>query len=142
MASFGEYIIVWNLLPELAAKLEKAVDAAARKAAFDIQAKAQALAPVDTGFLKNSIYTITDKGSTYGNIAAPPEGAEALAEVSKPAKPVRAVVAVAANYGVFVEFGSVHGPAQPYLTPAADAVMPSYQAALEKLEDVMMAASL
>ena len=139
MASFGEYIVVFDLLPELAAKLEKAVDAAARKAAFDIQAKAQAMAPVDTGFLKNSIYTITDKGSTYGNIAEPGEGAEALPEVAKPAKPVRAVVAVAANYGVYVEYGTVHGPAQPYLRPAAEKVMPEFQKALEKLEDLMMA---
>lgn len=139
MAVFGEMIVIYDILPELAEKLTKALDEAVRKAAFDIQAAAQAAAPVDTGFLKNSIYVETDNGqSTYGAIQEPQEGQEVLPEIEPPTKH-QAFVAVAANYGVFVEFGSAHGPAQPYLTPAVALVEPQFHAALEKLEALMEA---
>ena len=139
MAAFGELIVIYDILPELAEKLTKALDEAVRKAAFDIQAAAQAAAPVDTGFLKNSIYVVTDNGqSTYGAIQEPTDGQEALPEVEPP-KRHQATVAVAANYGVYVEFGSAHGPAQPYLTPAVALVAPQFLAALEKMEALMEA---
>lgn len=139
MPAFGEMIVIYDLLPEMAEKLAKALDEAVKKAAFDIQAAAQAAAPVDTGFLKNSIYVETHSESTYGQIAEPTSPtATVLPEVEKP-KEHQAVVAVGANYGVYVEFGTVHGPAQPYLTPAAAIVEPQFIAALTKMEDLMAA---
>lgn len=139
MAAFGEMIVIYDILPELAEKLTKALDEAVRKAAFDIQAAAQAAAPVGpTGFLKNSVYVKTDKESTYGAIQEPQEGQEALPEVEPPKKH-QAVVAVAATYGVYVEFGTVHMSARPYLTPAVALVEPQFHAALEKLEALMEA---
>lgn len=138
MAAFGEMIIIYDLLPEIAEKLDKALDEAVRKAAFDIQGKAQAKAPVDTGFLKNSVYVVTHNESTYHDVQEPEEGQELLPEVGTP-KEHEAVIAVGASYGVYVEFGSEHGPAQPYLTPAAEEVRPQFTAALEKMEDLMSA---
>ena len=138
MAAFGELIVIYDLLPEMAEKLGEALDEAVKKASFDIQAAAQAVAPVDTGFLKNSIYVVTDDKSTYGGIQEPTGGQEALPEVEPP-REHEAVVAVAANYGVYVEFGTVHTSARPYLTPAVALVEPQFLAALEKMEALMEA---
>ena len=138
MAAFGEMIVIYDLLPELAEKLETALDEVVKKAAFDIQALAQMKTPVDTGFLKNSIYVRTPDESTYDDAQEPEPGQTLLPEVAAPHKH-EAVVAVGASYGVYVEFGSVHGPAQPYLTPAVAEVAPMLLLALEKLEALMEA---
>ena len=137
MGEFGELIVIYDLLPEIVTQLDRAVDAAVRKAAFDIQRGAQQRAPVDTGFLKNSIYTVTENKSGYDQAylkadSKNPEG-EMLPEVA-PAGKHEAYVAVGASYGVYVEFGSVHHSAQPYLTPAAEYEWPAFQAALAKIE--------
>ena len=137
MAGLGEYIVVYDLLPEIAAKLDEVLDKAVRKAAFDIQAHAQANITanesVRTGFLKNSVYVTTDEKSTYGEVQEPQEGQELLPEVEQPKKH-SAVVAVGANYGVFIEFGTVHMGPKPYLAPAVALVEPQFLAAMAKLE--------
>jgi HK97 gp10 family phage protein len=137
MAKFGEFIVVYNVLPEVAARMLETLDQIVRKAAFDISASAASQAPVDTGFLKNSIYVETEKESTYGDAGGGGDGSqEMLPEVEKPAKH-QAVIAVGASYGLYVEMGSVHGPAQPYLTPAVEKVRPEYDHALALLEAQM-----
>lgn len=73
-----------------------------RGAAFLCQRVAVQRAPVDTGFLRNSITV----GSVYGGTLQP----GALA----------AQVGPEAAYGGFVEFGTANQGAQPYLTPAAE----------------------
>ena len=62
-----------------------------------IEAEAKINAPVDTGFLRNSIM---------------------VAEMMVDTKGGYIVVAVFAEYGAFVEFGTVKMDAQPYLRPA------------------------
>ena len=128
----GELIVVYDILPEVAARMEEALDAIIKKCAFDIEAKAKAKAPVDTGFLKSSIYVETAKESTYDHAGGEGEG-EMLPEVERPKKH-NAIVAVGASYGAYVEFGTVHAPAQPFLTPAAEEVRPEFEAALHLLE--------
>src|SRR5690606_14664311 len=49
-----------NDLPRIAANLEPRVSQVVRKAAFDIEGKAKAAAPVDEGHLKNSIQASVD----------------------------------------------------------------------------------
>jgi len=73
-----------------------------RGAAFLCQRVAVQRAPVDTGFLRNSITV----GGIYGGTLTP----GALA----------AQVGPEAAYGAFVEFGTSRAGAQPYLTPAAE----------------------
>ena len=137
---FGEMVIIYNLLPEFAAQLEETVSKVVRKTAFDIQALAQANAPVDTGFLKNSIYTVMEGHSGYSNIEPPEkEGQELLPEVEPPHEKAAAIVAVGANYGIYQEFGSSRMPAHPYLTPAAELVKPYFLEALSHLEEAMAA---
>lgn len=69
-----------------------------RTATLKIEAEAKVAAPVDTGFLQNSI------ASNF-----PDE--------------LTGVVSVGAEYGIYVEMGTVHAPAQPFLLPAAERAM-------------------
>lgn len=100
--------IVFNRLPALKGQLRGRASQAVRKTAEDIQAGAASTAPVDTGNLRNSI------------------GMEMQDDVN-------AEVAVGAEYGIYVEYGTVHMGAQPYLTPAAEAARPGFIKAMESL---------
>ena len=135
MAKFGEVVVVYDILPEVAAKMEEVLSEIVRKVAFDLQAMAQVAAPVDTGFLKNSIYVVTNDKSTYDAASAPSKTSqELLPEVERPSTSTEAVVAVGANYGVYVEYGTVHQPAHPYLGPAAELMRGEFLRALTELE--------
>lgn len=138
----------FNHLGLIAAALQPTLDKVVRKATLDVQAQAQGNVTVVTGFLKNSIYTLTDAGeSSYDTAAAAAQAAnpkaEVLDQVETPKAPVggsRAVVAVGASYGSFVEMGTSKMAAQPYLQPAVDQVKPSFEAACSKLEDLLKGA--
>lgn len=122
-------------LPQVATKLTK-------KAAFDVQAEAQATVTVKTGFLKSSIYTVASDGSSSYDAAR--AEAEAKNEQGQMFDPVptpdpglgaaQASVVVGAEYGAIHEYGGAHQEGQPYLTPAAERVRPSYEAAWSRLE--------
>ena len=99
--------VVSNRFPEIGSALEGRVKTVVAKASFDIEARAKAIVPVDTGNLKSSI----------------------TAEVSG----TSSVVNVGANYAVFVEYGTRFMAAQPYLNPAVEAVRPSFNAALRQI---------
>lgn len=122
----------FNRLPEMPALLRKAMEQVIVKACFDIQAQAMSNAPVDTGMLESSIYTVTAKGSSYGDGVVDPS--KLLPEVDAPPNSLTAYVVVGANYGLYVEYGTEHGPAQPYLTPAAEFVRPQFEKAAHALE--------
>ena len=109
-----------------------------RKAAFDIQAESASRAPVDTGFLKNSIYVVTSKSSDYGSGG----GTNLLPPVEAPLDDKTAYIAVGAKYGIYPEMGTVHMPARPYLGPAVEAVRPGFEAALGAIEQKMREAGL
>lgn len=99
-----------NRFKQIAKKARKAVGAIVHKAAFDIEARAKSIVPVDTGMLKNSITT------------------EFPNEIS-------AIVAPHTEYEQYVEFGTRRQRAQPYMRPAAEKVRPAFVAACEKLEE-------
>lgn len=123
-----------NDFPRIAEELPKLVSKLVRAAALNVEHRAKDKAPVDTGFLKNSLYTVTSESSGYANAAATAASAnghaEMLSEEPAPEKPTTAVVAVGASYGLFVEYGSSHGPAQPYLEPALHEEAPAFEQAL------------
>ena len=100
--------LVFNKLPELRGQVRRRAADAVTKAAFDVEAQAKALAPVDTGALKSSIQ-------------AQPEG------------DLAARVDVGAEYGIYVEFGTRKMRAQPFLEPAAEQVKPSFEAAMRQV---------
>jgi hypothetical protein len=125
----------FNNWDEIAEKFEKATGQVVRKAAFDIVAGYQARCHVDTGFMKNSAYVVTDKESTYGQATPTKKGAYLLPEVEKPEDGHTAYAAIGANYAYIEEFGGVNHPAHPALVPAVEAVRPSFEAALGQIED-------
>jgi HK97 gp10 family phage protein len=94
MASFS--IRITGNTGDIAAKIEKKkqqITAVLAKTAADCQALAQQNAPVDTGFLKNSIHMIKVDETHY-------------------------MVVVGASYAWFVELGTHKMHAQPFLMPA------------------------
>lgn len=120
----------FNHFDEFSDQLMKALGQVVRKTAFDVQAAAQANAPVDTGNLRNSIYTKTSEGNNY-----PGNASDHLVEdQTGEANDLTAYVAVAASYGIYQEFGTTHIPAHPYLGPAVDSVQSSFESALEAIE--------
>lgn len=120
---------------EIAEVFGQATSQVVRKAAFDIQAGYQTRCHVDTGFMKNSAYIVTSEDSSYGDCQQPQKGQELLPEVEKPDDDQTAYVAIGANYAIIEEFGGVHHPAHPALVPAVDAVRPSFEATMGKIED-------
>lgn len=85
------------------------VRAIVRKTAFLVEGRAKILAPVDTGFLQNSITTSALSEATY-------------------------VVAVGAEYGIYVEFGTRKTRAQPYFIPAIEEGRRYFDRELKALE--------
>jgi len=137
MGEFGSVVVIYDIIPEVAAQMQRTLGKIVRKAAYDCQAAAQATVVVDTGFLKNSIYTISKGYSTYqsasGKAGRKNSDAEMLPEEPHPTSSTEASCAVGANYGVFVEFGTSRMSAQPYLTPAVAKVQPEFLHALSDL---------
>lgn len=82
-------------LPRIKRSLRPRVQEALQTAVHEIEAEAKMAAPIDTGYLRSSISS----------------------EVSG----MEGRVQVAAEYGVFVEFGTRYMAAQPFLTPAFEA---------------------
>ncbi len=127
--------VVYNHLPEFIGKLRAARSQILRKTVLDIERAAKQKAPVRTGFLKSSIYGLTTDYSGYQAQPAPP-GAALFPEVARPEEG-RGLVVVGASYGIFVEVGTRHMPARPFLTPAAMQVLPDYIQAWTKLEAML-----
>lgn len=90
-------------------------DALVRRIAFEVEAEAKQLAPVDTGALKASIYTRTS------NEQMPDVDEGERVELPRPPEGV-AHVGPSVEYGVYQELGTSDMAAQPYLTPAVEMV--------------------
>lgn len=103
-------VVKYNRLPQLAARLPDAVGAIVRKAAFDIEANAKTIVPVDTGTLKNSIR-------------------------SEFPSPTKAIIAPHTDYAIYVELGTQKMRARPYMRPAAEKVAPAFLEACRRLEE-------
>ena len=100
-------VIQSNNFASIAAGLEARASAVVAKTALDVEARAKTNAPVDTGFLRNSIATETN-GLT-------------------------ATVSVGAEYAVYQEYGTRFQAAQPFLIPAVEVVRPAFYEAMRQL---------
>lgn len=103
--------VLENKLPPIIKGMETQARQIVAKAALDIQAHAQQAVPVDTGTLKNSI-----RATQVGGNAA--------------SGSISWRVVVGADYGMYVEWGTVHTAARPFLGPAVNAVRPTFLAAM------------
>jgi HK97 gp10 family phage protein len=97
--------VVFNRFPEIAAKFPVQLHDAVVQMTGIIVQLAQANAPVDTGFLRDSIV------------------AEMIDEFS-------GTVTVGAYYGIYVEMGTRFMAAQPYFYPAVDEGSTRWEAVL------------
>lgn len=97
-----------NKLGSIVAGMEDKASEIIRKTAFDLQARAQVRAPVDTGYLRASIQA---------------------KEVTR----LHWQVVVGADYGIYVEYGTRFQAAQPYLNPAMDAVRDPFVQAMKRV---------
>lgn len=103
-------VLEFSHLGTIAAELQGKAASVVKKTAFDLEAHAKAVVPVDTGNLKNSIETTIESGG------------------------LTATVTAGAEYGIYVEYGTARGgPAQPYMTPAAELVRGPFQDAMKKV---------
>ena len=92
-----------------AAKAKSEVSKIVRAAAFQLQGLARVNAPVDTGALRASISV----GHPLGGDLRPGD--------------LSAQIGPTVEYGAFVEFGTSRSGGQPYMTPAAEAVLPVFE---------------
>ena len=96
-------------LTEQAETLVPRASAVVRKVAFDTEADAKRLAPVDTGNLRNSITTAVSNGG------------------------LTAAVVATASYAVYQELGTSRHPPQPFMGPATDRNTPLFHEAMSQL---------
>jgi len=89
--------VKFNKLPGLGPAVRKSCGDVVRKASLDVEADAKVRAPVDTGALKASI-------------------------AAKMIGPLTAEIVCGVEYGIFQELGSYKMAAQPFLTPAVEAI--------------------
>jgi HK97 gp10 family phage protein len=116
-------------------------------AAHAIQQLAAQLAPVQTGALRSSVYVSSPAGSDYAEHSGEAESRNPLAFILDEIKPefvlslfgsssdstYTAVVGVAVNYGLFIEFGTRYMGAKPFMTPSAEVVRTQFIAAMSNV---------
>lgn len=102
------WVEVYNHFPKIIRGMKPRAAVIVAKAALDIQAGAQRRAPVDTGTLKASIQAKRISATHWE-------------------------VWVGVDYGIYLEYGTVHMAAQPYLRPAVADVAAEFRKAMRKV---------
>jgi HK97 gp10 family phage protein len=129
--------VVYNRFPEIAAKWPVILHNVVVQTTEIIQELAQNNAPVDTGFLRDSIYAVTSDGSTYGQAGTPPGDSYLLSEGPGVSDPYTGYVGVGASYGGYVELGTRYMSAQPFFYPALEEGRSRFEAALSAMESFL-----
>jgi HK97 gp10 family phage protein len=113
--------VVYNRFPEIARQFGPALHKVIVQTVDVIATTADANAPKLTGWMASTIYTVTSDGSTYGQTNGPAPGdAYLLPEGPEVSDPYTGYAAVAANYAIFLEYGTRYMSAQPFFTPAVE----------------------
>jgi HK97 gp10 family phage protein len=94
--------VVSNRLPTLGASYTAQLRTEVERAGRGIEAAGKGRCPVRTGTLQRSIHTVISAGG------------------------LTATVGPSVNYGIYVEFGTRHQGARPYMRPAAELVYPRF----------------
>lgn len=153
--SFNHFSNIADALPQVLSQV-------VRKTAFDCQAHIQGFirsnGQIDTGFMLNSVYTVTDEGSTYGAKVGPKASKrtgirkpsarrikaalaaqkqveeQLLPEVERPDSPTTAYVAVGAAYAIHQNYGTRFMPGKPFFEPGIEATRPGFERACAAIE--------
>ncbi len=127
----------FNHFPAVAAGLKPALQQIESERLLDLEAKVKAFAPVDTGFLRSSVYSVLPDGtSDYGNAIDPPGDAYLLPEEATPSD-MSGIVGVAANYAEYVNYGTYKMAAQPFFDQATEAAGSEFEAKFAELEGLL-----
>jgi HK97 gp10 family phage protein len=101
--------VVSNKLPSIPPHLKNGAQTAVKTAGFQIEAAGKEKAPVRTGTLRRSIHTVLSNDD------------------------MTATVGPSVEYGLYVEMGTRHMAARPYMRPAAELVLPKFAEAIKAL---------
>lgn len=91
------FIVIFNRIPALIAEIEAVSRAAPKRVADRIVSDARSRAPVQTGYLRSSISSVSVESGKSANVV------------------------VGAPYAAYVEYGTYKMAARPFLTPAFEA---------------------
>jgi hypothetical protein len=131
----------FNHFPELALAMHEALsDIVAETTVYlgDMMiAQIYANGQIDTGFMVDSVYTVTKNGSTYGQGSIEPPGDAYLMPEETISSDMEGVAACAANYSGFQNYGTRYLPPRPFREPAMDLAKAEYEAKLAQLESRM-----
>ncbi len=123
----------FNHFPQIADRIKPFCQRVVKETGRQVQGWAKSEAPYKTGFLQGNIYLADWEGSDYGGGGPPPGDSYRLPEV-KPDNDTSAIVGAAANYSIYLEFGTRYMPAHPYFYKAVDLARPFFEGELMKLE--------
>lgn len=101
--------VVSNRIPQLPAALRKQVVDQVARSTFDVEARAKQVVAVKTGTLRRSIHSVFEQGG------------------------LRGICGPSVDYGLFVELGTRHMGARPYMRPAAELVLPRFADELKRI---------
>ena len=110
-------------LDQIAKDLDKNRDQVLRLLAFDVEGGAKMFAPVDTGALMNSIYTVAKDYDGYSQAAAAAREKNPkvnLVRLPDPANDYTAHIGPCVEYGIYQEFGTHKMAAHPFMAPAVE----------------------
>ena len=127
----------FNRFPAIAFGLSPALRKIESERLLDLEAKVKSFAPVLSGFMRDSVYSVLPDGtSDYGNASPPTDDVYLLPE-ERPQDDMSGVVGVAANYGVYVNYGTRHMAANPFFDMATEQAGAEFEAKFAGLEDLL-----
>lgn len=142
-------VVKRNGIPSLMSLIEKRSRQNVEDGASDVRDLAAQLAPRDTGSLAESLYVSSSAGSDYSQRAAAAASRNPDAVIVPEVRPefaltlfgtsgagYTAIVGAAVEHGVFQEFGTRYQSAQPFLTPASEAMADQFTSAMQHVADV------
>jgi len=128
--------VEFNRFDELRGQMRQRGGQIVRKTAFDVQRDYQQNARRDTGAQVNSAYVVTANTSSYAQACAEARQANPEIELLPEVPPVdvySAVVAVAASYAIFNEYGSQGNAGDGAMAQAAADNRAPFRAAMAKI---------
>lgn len=125
-SSFNNWAMIAAQLPDVSSQM---VRKTAQDAKGNIQGHIRNNGQIRTGFMFNSVYIVTSEGTDYQG------GERALPQVDAPPDKFSAMVAVAAEYAQFPNYGTVHQTGKPFFEPGMDEARESLNAAMKLIAD-------